>query len=61
MKIKAYWVNDEKFWKVFRVWGIYKKKYEYLGLVDCPKGAHINTIVDEYKKKYRELEGELKW
>ncbi len=61
MKVRAYWKEDIKSWSVFKVTGIFTKKFEYLGLVDCPRGAHMNTIIDEFKRKYKELEGELKW
>lgn len=67
MKIEARWQNSTENWAIIKPypsivrWLFDKPPYDILGYVDAPKGAHFNTIADEYRKKYRKLQGEFKW
>lgn len=61
MKVVAKWNETEQRWSMYKRSGIFKKRIMLIGYVDAPKGAHFNTIIEEYKKRNKELKGELKW
>lgn len=61
MKIEAVWNLKNENWDMWSITGVFRKKNTYIGTVEAPKGAHFNTIVDEFKKKNKKLRGEMEW